>query len=256
MSPEVEFDRVAPTYDETRRPPSETELDSLVQLLSGCRSLVDGGVGTGRFAAPLHARGFEVLGVDLSVAMMRRAGTKGIIALVRGDLRRLPLRDDAVDAAFTAHVLQLVAEPAAVLRELGRVARHKVVVLLPERPSRGPGDARVEFYRRYRALAQELGYSLPERGPRFWHTFDDLRAIAPPSEVRVVEGQPPALSEEAIRRRAEAGGWFVRGSIPPEVHQEILRRLGTENVPDRSWWKGPRLERFIVWEPSALREMG
>ena len=252
MCPEVEFDHVAPIYDETRRPPSDAELDRLVELLNGCHSLLDGGVGTGRFAAPLHARGFDVLGVDLSLEMMRRARSKGVTALARADLRHLPIQDQAVDAAFTAHVLQLVADPAAVLREFGRVTRRKVVVLLPERPFGGPGDARVEFYRRYRSVARELGYSLPERGPRFWHTLEDLQAIAPPAEVRVVEGQPPALTEEAMRRRREAG-WFGRGTIPPEVHEEILRRLGAENISRPSWGRGQRIERFIVWDSSALR---
>ena len=253
MSPEVEFDRVAPIYDETRRPPSGVELDTVVELLAGCHRVVDAGVGTGRFAAPLVARGFEIIGIDLSLEMMRRAAAKGIVSLVRADLRRLPLRDQAVDAAFTAHVLQLVAEPASVLRELGRVTRFAVVVLLPERPFSGLSEARIEFHRRYRAVAQELGYSLPERGPRFWHTFEDLKAIAPPVQVRVVEGQPPALTDEAIRRRTEAGSWFGQKNLPPEVHAEILRRLGAESIPRPTGGRMPRTERFIVWDPVVLR---
>lgn len=253
MPAEVEFDRVAPIYDETRRPASEAELDVLARLLDGCHRVVDAGVGTGRFALPLTSRGFDVLGVDLSLAMMRRARAKGVLGLIRADLRRLPLRDLAADAAFSAHVLQLLADPTPVLRELGRVTRRAVVVLLPERPRRAPSEAREEFHRRYRALASELGYPLPERGPRFWHTVEDLRKVAPPSEVREIEGQPPALTEEALRRRGEVGGWFGQGTVPPEVHAEILRRLGPQSALRSTEWRRPRLERFIVWEPSVLR---
>ena len=253
MSPEPEFDHVAPVYDETRRPPSEGELDILVRLLDGCHTLVDGGVGTGRFAAPLRARGFEVVGIDLSLAMMRRAAGKGIARLVRANLQRLPLRDDAVDAAFTAHVLQLVPDPTVVLRELGRVARHNVVVLLPERPSSSPSDARGEFYRRYRAIAKELGYSLPERGPRYWHRFEELRAIASPLEVVVVEGQPPALTEEAFRRQRDPTSWFGERAVPKEIHAEILRRIEAERPTEAERLRVPRVERFIVWSSSELR---
>ena len=47
MSGEVEFDRIAPVYDETRQPPSEQELEALVGLLNGCRTVLDAGVGPG-----------------------------------------------------------------------------------------------------------------------------------------------------------------------------------------------------------------
>jgi ubiquinone/menaquinone biosynthesis C-methylase UbiE len=253
MSAEVEFDRVAPTYDETRRAPTDDELRTLVELLPDCRSVVDGGVGTGRFAAPLRARGFDVLGVDLSLAMMQRARAKGLTALVRADLRRLPLRDGAADAAFTSHVLQLVPEPSVVLRELARIAQRKVVVLLPERPHPASDDRRAEFYRRYRSIAGELGYALPERGPRFWHTLEDLTRVAVPELVRVMEQQPPALTDGAVRGRSDPASWFGRMAVPPEVHAEILRRLGSENRPERSGGNRPRTERFIVWEPAVLR---
>ncbi len=132
MSGDVEFDRIAPVYDETRPPPSEEEVRALAEILTGCRTILDAGVGTGRFAIPLHAHDFDVLGVDLSLGLMRRARAEGITRLVRADLTQLPFPSKVVDAAFMAHVLQLVPDPRPVLRELGRVARHRVVIVRPE----------------------------------------------------------------------------------------------------------------------------
>ena len=132
MSGKVEFDHIAPFYDETRPAPTEEEMGALAELLEGCRSVVDAGVGTGRFALPLIARGIDVVGVDLSVGMMGRARAKGVHALIRGDIRRLPIADERVDAGFLAHVLQLLPDPGPALRELGRVARRSVVVQLAD----------------------------------------------------------------------------------------------------------------------------
>ncbi len=62
------FDRVSEVYDATRslRPDvMEAVLDGLEQALGGTNTLLDVGVGTGRFADPLRRLGFEVVGVCL-----------------------------------------------------------------------------------------------------------------------------------------------------------------------------------------------
>ena len=254
MTGDVEFDRIAPVYDETRQPPSEEELRTLSGLLHGCRTVLDAGVGTGRFAVPLGGRGFEMVGVDLSLGMMGRARAKGVDSLVRANVLRLPFVDRAVDAAFMAHVLQLIPDTRAVLRELGRVARRRVVVQLPQWLERGRSEPWHERRNRYREIAAELGYSLPERGPRFWHSVEDLAEIARPAEVRVVtrlfpEGEPS--EDRAARWAAEL---MDGGRIPAEVHAEILRRLRAEFPSDATRWRRPRTSRFIVWEARRLTE--
>jgi len=254
MTGDVEFDRIAPVYDETRQPPSEVELRTLSGLLHGCRTVLDAGVGTGRFAVPLGGRGFEMVGVDLSLGMMGRARAKGVDSLVRANVLRLPFVDRAVDAAFMAHVLQLIPDTRAVLRELGRVARRRVVVQLPQWLERGRSEPWHERRNRYREIAAELGYSLPERGPRFWHSVEDLAEIARPAEVRVVtrlfpEGEPS--EDRAARWAAEL---MDGGRIPAEVHAEILRRLRAEFPSDATRWRRPRTSRFIVWEARRLTE--
>lgn len=254
MTGDVEFDRIAPVYDETRYPPSGEELRALAQLLHGCRTVLDAGVGTGRFAVPLHGRGFEVVGVDLSLGMMGRARSKGVSTLVRANVLRLPFADRAVDASFMAHVLQLIPDTRMVLRELGRVARRRVVVQLPQWFERGPGEPWRERRNRYREIAAELGYTLPERGPRFWHSVGDLSEIARPTEVRVVSRAPPEGESSEERAARWATEMIDGGRIPAEVHAEILRRLRAEFPRDAARWRRPRDSRFIVWDARRLSE--
>lgn len=252
MTTGVEFDSIAPVYDETRRPPSGEELNALVELLQGCRTVLDAGVGTGRFAVPLSAEHFDVVGVDLSLGMMRRARAKGIVSLVRADIAHLPFPDKVVDAAFMAHVLQLIPDPRPALGELGRVARRVVVLELPDWCEREPRGAWREWRERYRALANELGYPLPERGTRYRHTLEELSAIAPPKAVRVVPRPTPEARSPDDRLAAWEALAFGRVAIPPEVHREILRRLQAEHPIDRSAWARPRTARFVVWDPVKL----
>ena len=252
MTGEVEFDRIAPVYDETRRPPSREELDALAAMLGGCRTVLDAGVGTGRFAVPLRERGFEVVGVDLSLEMMRRARSKGVSALIRADALHLPLADHVVDAGFMAHVLQLLPDPRIALRELGRVARRRVVVQLPEWFDRPPSDVVRRRRARYREIAAELGYTLPERCPRYWHSLEELGAIATPVEVRVVTRPLPEGEGSDERFARWVAGMLGGGQIPAEVHAEIVRRLQAEFPGDPVGWRRPRTSRFVAWEASQL----
>ena len=76
------------------------------------------GCGTGRITLPLARAGVPVVGIDLSSPMLRRARLRlrrarlGVrVALVRGDIRRLP---------FTSDTFALVAAPYGVLQSLVR----------------------------------------------------------------------------------------------------------------------------------------
>jgi ubiquinone/menaquinone biosynthesis C-methylase UbiE len=252
MGHEVEFDHIAPIYDETRRLPSEDEVSALTEILSGCRTVLDAGVGTGRFAVPFTARSFEIVGVDLSLEMMRRARSKGVQRLLRASVLQLPLRDRAVDAAFMAHVLQLLPDPRLALRELGRVARREVVILLPEWSERSPTGPWAGMRERYRELAAELGYPLAPRAKRYWHSLEEVSAVAKPKLVRVAAGPAGPLTLEE---------WFARwgnrmagqGRIPPEAHAEIVRRIQLERPIDPARLGRSRVERLIAWDPAELR---
>jgi SAM-dependent methyltransferase len=86
---------IASIYDRLYPSPGEVEADFLAALAAGGRAL-ELGVGTGRVALPLLARGVEVHGVDSSPAMLAELARKPGGAHVRAtlgdmtDLERVP----------------------------------------------------------------------------------------------------------------------------------------------------------------------
>jgi SAM-dependent methyltransferase len=115
----------ARTYDFTRGA-SPTIVRALTRFLGppNGRLLLDVAGGTGNYAAVFAARGFRVLVVDASLAMVRHAKRKlGPAATVVGDAERLPLRDRAADCAMVVDAVHLFGDLAAALHEARRVLR-------------------------------------------------------------------------------------------------------------------------------------
>jgi len=124
------FDRVAHVYDETRAMPPEVTARVADAIARAAREvaasprLLEVGIGTGRIAVPLAERGVQVFGADIAPKML------GVLRAKRADMpvllaeaTRLPFRDGAFDAVLFVHVLHLVPDAAAVLREAARVVR-------------------------------------------------------------------------------------------------------------------------------------
>jgi SAM-dependent methyltransferase len=81
-------------YDQIYPRIERQTLDRLQQFAAG-RRVLELGVGTGRCARPLSARGMDVVGVDASAAMLalcRRRDVGQGLPLVRADLANLPFR--------------------------------------------------------------------------------------------------------------------------------------------------------------------
>ena len=131
MHRSVSFDRAASFYDRTRAMSpgvSAAITDAILAQLerTGAGRLLEVGIGTGRIARPLLARGLPVTGVDIAPQMMAQ-----LIAqlgpgrrrpdLVLGDATRLPFRDNAFPAVLTVHVLHLVSSAEDAIAEIGRV---------------------------------------------------------------------------------------------------------------------------------------
>ncbi len=110
-------------------------IQRLLRLRPGDRVL-DVACGHGRHAWPLAAMGARVVGVERSAPYISRAAAAALPGCpgsgvagpgwVRGDVRHLPLRDGAVDAAFSWYSSLFMFDDALNVRclaEMGRVVR-------------------------------------------------------------------------------------------------------------------------------------
>jgi len=122
------FDRAAEYYDATRALPAEiaaalTEL--LTAELEGRGRSLEIGVGTGRIAIPLQARGLSLVGADISAAMLdrlvRNAGGTHPFPLLLADAGRMPLATASMGAVLASHVLHLLPDWRRAVDEALRV---------------------------------------------------------------------------------------------------------------------------------------
>ena len=121
------FDRVADRYDATRGFPADAETRigaALAGLLPEGSHLLEVGIGSGRVAVPVARNGVRVTGIDLSRNMMALLHAKDPgIGRVLGDAGHQPFRDGAFDGALFVHILHLVPDVDATVRESLRVVR-------------------------------------------------------------------------------------------------------------------------------------
>jgi len=113
----------------------EAQIAGFLAPTEGLRVL-DVGTGTGRAAIALARRGAIVTGVDASAEMLdvaeRRAREAGAsVTFVRGDAHGLNFPDRSFDAVVCLRVLMHTPDWRASLRELCRVADHRVVFDYP-----------------------------------------------------------------------------------------------------------------------------
>jgi ubiquinone/menaquinone biosynthesis C-methylase UbiE len=210
-TPSLSFDRVAEIYDQSRGGEARGErlARDLEPFLDPAAPVLEIGVGTGIVAAPLARRGFRILGLDLSPAMILRARERLGSRVVLGDARRLPVRDGAVVQSYAVWALHVTGDIPGVLHEVGRALRPGGRLLVcPQRAPR-PDDPRT---RRFDALER----TLDPQGKRD-DSEERLRRLAPEAGFRVTEtrlstrrtSEIPALTAAKLEARAYSFLWNV-----------------------------------------------
>jgi SAM-dependent methyltransferase len=247
----AEFDEISAVYDETRDPLDAATLDTIVAEFGrdGVRSLLEVGVGTGRVAAPLGARGLQITGIDASRGMLGRARTKHVANLVRGSGYHLPFADESFDAALFVHVLHLLERPEDALREASRVTRFGVFALVhPRGLGRGTATPPEEGARRaLRGALAELGCPLPPRDSNPWSKERALLEAIPPDDVRTVAEADVTVSLRQRLDRLARRGQRQLLRIPPETLRRAIE-LARARVGDRTVTVH-RVESLAIWSP-------
>ncbi len=175
----ISFDRAAAIYDETRGGEQRGKLcaEALEPWFSSSGLTLEIGIGTGLVGAALQAGGRRVVGVDISVQMLQRARGRNL-AVARADGLALPFASGSVDDAYSVWVLHLVADPAAVLREVMRVLH--------------PG-----------------GRYVTELTSIYDREHDDIALILREMDRELRDGQPPRDDPERIVPLAEEAGFHL-----------------------------------------------
>lgn len=121
------------------------------------RRILDVGCGHGYLSRLLQQElQVEVVGVDIMPP--GNDETFGYPHFCRGRADSLPFADNSFDTVICAHTLEHTVEPQAVIHELRRVARQRLIVIVPcQRPYRYTFDLHLQFFPYPHALDLLMG---------------------------------------------------------------------------------------------------
>lgn len=232
MSPSISFDRAAHIYDETRGfPPgiSDVVAEATLKLMPAHARGLEVGIGTGRIAKPLLARGVRLTGVDLSRNMMARLvenlppGVKRP-PLAEGDATRLPFATEAFDAALSVHVFHLIADWRAALDEVRRVLRPGGVLLsgFDWRPDDSAGD---RLKKQWQTIIRARGIENQPGATDFTDVDAYMRASGATRDEQTAgewtRTHTLAHHLETIEHRTWSSTWGVPDNFFPECLAEL-----------------------------------
>jgi len=244
----ISFDRVADEYDESRGYPDnimETIINALEKTLAKDGVVLDAGTGTGRFAKPLQDRGYNIIGIDVSSRMLRKARDKGVHRLVKADMCTLPFQDQVFDTALSIHVMHLIRTWKCALAEIGRVTRSDFVSVDFKRED-SPAE---DFRRLYEQVCRENGHELRHPGLR----ERELIEVFPPDMTRKITAHEHIVDVKSFLEQYEDRVFSNQWDVPDEIHETAMEALrkAYEGVEDIM---GKESVMLILWKAERVRE--
>jgi ubiquinone/menaquinone biosynthesis C-methylase UbiE len=162
--------------------------------------ILDAGCGTGLFTADFLDHGAYVVGLDLSLSMLRRGIQRGkgrpFLGLA-ADMRFLPFVDESFDKAVSVTTIEFIEDARGAVEELFRVTRPGGIVVVATLNSLSPWAQRrrMEARKKKDSVFRKAVFRSPE----------DLRGLIPGhcelrTAVHFLKDDDP---EEAVRIEAE-----------------------------------------------------
>jgi ubiquinone/menaquinone biosynthesis C-methylase UbiE len=178
------FDEWPDTYDRWFTTPigalvKQYESELILDLLKPGHGelILDAGCGTGVFTLDILSAGSRVIGLDLSLPMLRRAKEKagrGPFKVVVGDILTLPFPKDAFDKVVSITALEFVEDGRAAIDELFRVTKRGGCIVVATLNSLSSWAAR-------RKEEAKKGHGLFEKA--IFRSPDELLSLAPVNGV-------------------------------------------------------------------------
>ncbi|HEX8733566.1 MAG TPA: class I SAM-dependent methyltransferase [Ktedonobacterales bacterium] len=241
----LSFDRAAHCYDETRGYPPEVAraiAEGMLRhgpLAPGDHAL-EIGIGTGRIALPLLARGVNISGLDISPRMLERLRANetaaraaepgapwGRLDAALGDITALPFAAETFDAVVAVHVLHLITRWREAFSEALRVLRPGAPLLLGQDVAHGDYSSH-PMQDEWVAIMTALGFEPRRVGA---NSSRDILAEARGRGLRVEEWEvvdwtAAHTPAEGFRDIAERS-WSLTWLAPDDLFAESVQRLET-----------------------------
>jgi SAM-dependent methyltransferase len=141
VAEDYDFHRFSSPERQKRNARKWAAIRKALALTTGVRTILDLPCGTGRFTGALARDGFEVVGSDISLEMLKKAASlenpvqpegrqRAIAGYVQANAEHLPLRTDSLDCVVCIRFMMHVdhATRVRMLREFHRVSRRWVIV--------------------------------------------------------------------------------------------------------------------------------
>lgn len=252
------FDQIAEFYDSTRGPARGIEIDSIASELGTCRTVLEIGVGTGRIAKPLHDRGFQITGIDLSVGMMEKAREKGIEHLVIGDARELPFLDKSFDATLTVHVFHLIEDRKKMMQEAARVSRKMILSLVRKRNLQAPenGGRRELLQKIYIEARENHGFPLNNQG-KYLNRLPDhsiLDEFPPYRKIPLGEFRHKRNNNDFAEKLKHSSRFVALSEdIPHDINMKIMEEVREKaSALETNREEVISTEYLCVWRPDDI----
>jgi ubiquinone/menaquinone biosynthesis C-methylase UbiE len=130
--PAVDYDRIAPTYDErygdNARTGTQVALQAVVrdraERLGRAPRVLESGCGTGKWLADLAEAGGEAYGLDASAGMLEQAWQRPArLRLVQGRAGQLPYAARSFDLVYAVNAIHHFGSPRGFISEARRLLR-------------------------------------------------------------------------------------------------------------------------------------
>ncbi len=178
MSQDKLFDDWPEEYDQWFETPigkliREYECKLLLEMLEpgGHENILDAGCGTGMFTGDILSKGANVLGLELSLPMLKRAKVKiGYSGFkpIQGDMLSLPFRDEMFDKTISVTAIEFIEDAEGAVKELLRVTKSGGAVIVATLNSLSPWATR-------RKASGKKGHALFQRA--IFRSPDEMRDL-------------------------------------------------------------------------------
>lgn len=119
----ISYDVVGKTYDTARCADPEV-MQGLVEYMNPMagKKYLDVSCGSGNYTIALYNQGLDIIGIDISQEMLKKAQAKGpTIPWLQGDVQALPFEDNTFDGMYCIHAIHHYKDLELAFKEMYRV---------------------------------------------------------------------------------------------------------------------------------------